>query len=408
MSESRFALHVGDALDVLRTLDAGSCDALVTDPPAGIAFMGAKWDRNKGGRAQWVAWLAEILTEVRRVLKPGAHALVWALPRTAHWTATAVEDAGFLVRDVVVHLQGQGFPKSKSLLKPAAEHWILARAPGPLRELGIDACRIGTTKETPASQSRHESAAANGWGFTGADPASGGYDAHLGRWPANAVLSHAEGCEQIGSRKIVSRAGHQNGRHNGYAGGLAPRDALATAGCAEIREGTKYMQEETVGAWRCADGCPVAELDAQGAAAGMHSAGTATDGEHCRGNGSAGYSGGWKSGPAPRRGDGAAASRFFYCAKASTADRSENLDARNPHPTVKNTELMRWLCRLVTPPGGLILDPFTGSGSTGVAALLEGFRFVGVEREEKYAAIARQRIANALGPLFASAVGGGA
>ena len=108
----------GDALSILKTLESNSADSLVTDPPAGIEFMGRKWDSAKGGRKQWVAWLTEILTEVFRVLKPGAHGLVWSLPRTSHWTAWALEDAGFEIRDNIVnHVNGQGFPKSQNIGK---------------------------------------------------------------------------------------------------------------------------------------------------------------------------------------------------------------------------------------------------------------------------------------------------
>jgi hypothetical protein len=122
-------LHTGNALDVLRTLPDNSCDSLVTDPPAGIAFMGRAWDTDKGGRKQWVAWLTEILVEVHRVLKPGAHGLLWALPRTAHWTGLALEDAGFEIRDNIVnHINGQGFPKStnvsKMLDRKEQDYWI--------------------------------------------------------------------------------------------------------------------------------------------------------------------------------------------------------------------------------------------------------------------------------------------
>lgn len=95
------SLIMGDCLEQLKTLPSDSVDSLVTDPPAGISFMGKDWDGDKGGRKQWIAWMAEVMRECLRVLKPGAHGLVWALPRTSHWTATALEDAGFEVRDVV-------------------------------------------------------------------------------------------------------------------------------------------------------------------------------------------------------------------------------------------------------------------------------------------------------------------
>src|SRR5688572_7739294 len=104
-------LH-GDSRELLKEIPDCSIDAVVTDPPAGISFMGAKWDSDKGGRKEWIAWLASVMQEALRVLKPGAHGLVWALPRTSHWTATALEDAGFELRDVVQHVFLSGFPKS--------------------------------------------------------------------------------------------------------------------------------------------------------------------------------------------------------------------------------------------------------------------------------------------------------
>ena len=110
-------LYNGDCLDYLKTHPDNMFDSIVTDPPAGIAFMGKDWDKDKGGRDAWIAWMTEIAEECLRVLKPGAHALVWALPRTSHWTATAWEDAGFEVRDRVSHLFGSGFPKSHNISK---------------------------------------------------------------------------------------------------------------------------------------------------------------------------------------------------------------------------------------------------------------------------------------------------
>lgn len=110
-------LLLGDSLETLKTLDANSIDAMVTDPPAGISFMGKTWDSHKGGRKEWIAWLCEVMEEALRVMKPGAYGLVWALPRTSHWTGMALEDAGFEVRDCVYHLFGSGFPKSLNVGK---------------------------------------------------------------------------------------------------------------------------------------------------------------------------------------------------------------------------------------------------------------------------------------------------
>ena len=111
------ALINGDSLEILKKLPNNSFDSMVTDPPAGIAFMGKKWDKDKGGRKLWIAWLESIMTEAFRTLKPGAHILVWAIPRTSHWTATAIENAEFEIRDVVTHIFGSGFPKSQNISK---------------------------------------------------------------------------------------------------------------------------------------------------------------------------------------------------------------------------------------------------------------------------------------------------
>jgi len=342
-------LHHGDCLDVLRTLPDASVDSVVTDPPAGIAFMGKAWDEDKGGRRQWIAWLAEVMAEALRVLKPGGHALVWALPRTSHWTATALEDAGFEVRDCLVHVFGSGFPKSHNLakqwegwgtaLKPASEHWWLVRKPlvGTVAAnverygtgaLNIDASRVIAAKGAEPLRWAH----GRGLGFRGAVD-NGPCEALTseGRWPPNLLLSHTEDCAE--------------------------------------------------GA--CADGCAVAEMDGQ--------SGTTRGTRHRPGNGM-GFHG--NDGESVVRGhtDIGGASRFFpvfrYQAKPSQSEKG----ATNVHPTVKSIGLMDWLIRLVTPLGGVVLDPFLGSGTTGVAAATGGFGFIGIEREAEYLAIARARI----------------
>lgn len=108
-------LLLGDCLKIMKNSRDNQIDALVTDPPAGISFMNKEWDSDKGGRNAWIAWMTEVMTECHRVMKPGAHGLVWALPRTSHWTAMALENAGFEVQDVVTHLFGTGFPKSMNI-----------------------------------------------------------------------------------------------------------------------------------------------------------------------------------------------------------------------------------------------------------------------------------------------------
>ena len=377
--DSRCVLHHGEALDWLRTLKTASADALVTDPPAGIGFMNRSWDHHKGGRTAWIAWLSEILAEARRVLKPGASGWVWALPRTSHWTATACEDAGFEVRDILVHLQGQGFPKSKSLLKPAAEHWILIRAPGPLQELRIDECRVGT-------------------GSTVAVEHGAGQVAVLhveGRWPANVALSHAPDCERRGDKQIRNKSGS-----------VAPGTKRQNAVLGDLRDSpgwTAHGDEngvETVEDWSCVPGCPVRTLGEQSGqttsgdpgASRRRSAGTSF--KFVTETALSGY------------GDTGTASRFFHCfpaepffyvPKARRAERNAGT-TRNHHPTVKPVKLLCHLIRLITPADGLVIDPFAGSGTTGVAALREGVRFAGCEKEAEYVKIASDRLAAAGAP----------
>lgn len=363
-------VHCGDALELLRRLEDDSVDAVVTDPPSGISFMGKAWDSDKGGRDAWIAWLAEIMREALRVTKPGGHALVWALPRTQHWTATAVEDAGWQVRDVLMHVFGSGFPKSLNLpdgwgtaLKPSHEAWILARKPlaGTVAAtvlehgtgaLNIDGCRVGTDgggtdcPHWPEPCRGHKSAG-GAYDSNHGKPPPGWPNNKTGRWPPHLLLSHAAACGET-----------------------------------------------------CADGCPVAEMDAQSGV--TRGSGAPTVGGAPRSNHgfALSYSSRDRSKAVMSFGDTGGASRFFpvfrYVAKPSTAEKSAGLGGRNTHATVKPLQLMRWLCRLITPPGGLVLDPFAGSGTTGAAAMAEGFSFVGAEMRPEQAAAARQRIQHAL------------
>jgi DNA modification methylase len=293
-AKKNLELHHGDCIDELRKMPSCSVDAIVTDPPYGLSFMGKRWDYDVPATDVWA--------ECLRVLKPGGHLLAFAGTRTQHRMAVRIEDAGFEIRDMIAWVYGSGFPKSHNLkdewqgwgtaLKPALEPITVARKP-----------LIGTVAENVL---------AHGTGAINVDASR----VEGGRWPANLIHDGSE-----------------------------PADLLGEA------------------------------------------------------------------------------ARFFYCAKASKADRDEGLEGfeekswregaknctprsgqiyeqngrlggprKNNHPTVKPTDLMRYLCRLVTPPGGTVLDPFMGSGSTGKAAVLEGFAFIGIEREAEYLEIARARI----------------
>ena len=304
-------------------MEADSVDALVTDPPAGIGFMGKAWDGSKGGRVQWVSWLSIVLREARSVLKPGGWALVWALPRTSHWTGTALEEAGFEVRDVVTHLFGTGFPKSGACLKPAAEFWWLARKPGPLLPLNIDGCRVSPGEFVPGGGKSRRGEM--GGGIYGDGQAPSNAKPHTsGRWPPNVTL------DETAAELLDAQSGelHTHGHR------------VATVRSARAAR--------SKGAERERDFPPMAA-------------------------------------------DSGGASRFMYVAKPSRRERGDG----NTHPTVKSIALMRWLVRLVTPPGGVVLDCFSGSGTTLLAARAEGRRYVGIEESAEYVEIARRRLAEA-------------
>lgn len=393
------SLYQADCRDVLRSLADDSIDSIVTDPPyalvsivkrfgkpgsapakgneayqrASAGFMGKSWDTGE------VAFSEEFWRECLRVLKPGGHVVPFSGTRTYHRMAVAIEDAGFEIRDQLGWLYGSGFPKSHNqkddwegwgtALKPAWEPIALARKPidgtvaanlakWGVGALNIDGCRIGDDGGTRKPRSTDKSATHSVGGYLNA---KAGVPINAGRWPAN--IAH-DGSDEV----LTAFPNTKSGKPSGVKAG---------------NNNNVYGQ--------FAGGVPVTGFGDEGSAA-----------------------------------------RFFYCAKASRKDRDEGLDGfeqkavasalarvsqltgeestcisgtkhprANIHPTVKPADLMRWLCRLVTPRGGVILDPFMGSGSTGKAALLEGFKFIGCEREDEYMPIAQARIAAAARPVAA-------
>jgi DNA modification methylase len=377
---SRRVIHHGDCVEVMAGMEPESVDAIVTDPPYGLEFMGKSWDRlgdvahaNRGtltnmvtergtpkfrtkapafdlnsasqrGMQTWhEAWAREAL----RVAKPGAYLLAFGGTRTVHRLACAIEDAGWIIRDTLVWAYAQGFPKSKASLKPAWEPIVMARKPGPLRELAIGACRIPTDGE------RIGGGASGSSGFAvGYQRGDGFAESALGRWPANVILT-----DPIFDGGIEGVVGGGEAR----AAGLYPSDAMPTA-MFNAAQGALYGDTGTYSRFFLVPKADRADREPVLGGLPLRRTGTMQDDAYR-----------WE-----RDGKGNAINL--------------RTERENTHPTVKPTELMRHLVRLVTPTGGVVLDPFAGSGSTLIAAEMEGFAWIGIEKEAEYVAIAEARL----------------
>lgn len=565
-----FRVHQGDCLEVLRGLPSDSVDALVTDPPAGIAFMNKAWDSDKGGRDKWIEWMTEVMREALRALKPGGHGLVWALPRTSHWTATAMENAGFQIRDSICHLFGSGFPKSLDVskaidradgleredvgphhsivgkgsifgkefsnpigprttlaasaawegwgtsLKPAQENWLLVRKP--LSEktvaenvlkwgcgaINVDGGRIGGLSDEKRPDSCPECGsiqddsfvnfAERKTGLVAGERSTDSAGLSVGGSPSDAVsttlsgLSTKTDTSDLNSGRTKNENIVTSSSTDSFGGNQSPADtssitetktskttesktctlcgALITVECTRgnqknmrsegrlqniVNDGVKNIlntkrlepkpcvNSEPKGRFpsnlilshspgcvevACEENCAVRLLDEQSGESktpksvsrnarvdtGKYGDFGAVTTE-CAGD----------SGGASRFFKVFSASRFMYCAKSAKSERDNGLGemeektagertgrkdgsagitayagatgpARNFHPTVKPVRLMRYLVRLITPPNGTVLDCFTGSGSTGIGALAEGFDFIGIEQSAEYVEIARTRL----------------
>jgi len=353
----------GNCLEQMKSLPDNSVDSIVTDPPYGISFMAKRWDYDVPS--------VEVWQEAMRVLKPGGHALIACGTRTQHRMVVNIEDAGFEIRDVVSWIYGSGFPKSLNIhkkdercpdgwgtaLKPACEFFTLARKP--LLEktiaknvlkwgtggINIDGCRVAsdgshmvkgvvTKRTTVAGDDRKDAAL----GMYGAGASFAPTNHEGGRFPANLIHDGSQEVLDLFPETKPSKIQPRN---------QAPREAKSK-GAEKARTGVMGHND-----------------------------------------------------------NGGSAARFFYCPKASKKDRNEGLPTKseslesseivgNNHPTIKPTALMQYLCRLITPTGGVVLDPYMGSGSTGKAAIKEGFGFVGCELDEDYFLIASQRVKNEL------------
>jgi len=458
-------------------MESNSVDTIITDPPAGISFMGKEWDKDRGGRDNWIEWLGEVMAECFRVAKPGATALVWAIPRTSHWTALGIESGGWVIKDCIYHIFGSGFPKSTDISKQldkGHERRVVGinkvgskERKGFKGDMAIMPHKSKTIDLDITEPATPEAKLWNGWG-TALKPAVECWwvavKPNEGTYAGNALKHGVAGLNIDGGRvgfqnkedeeeskgknqhskypKSVVRNAAKNGIYHQdlrppedyTAQGRFPANILLSCSCdppdrlpkevaEEVYKFEKEHPEMDTG-WfgdvirkvylshreHFID-CPVRMLDEQ---SGDIKAGyrknpstnkTTWFGSKKHIEGERGYQ------------DKGGASRFFYVAKASKAERNMGLDYNptdnsdkyngkfpcskadkdktNKHPTVKPLKLMEYLCTLTkTPTGGIVLDPFMGSGTTCMAAKKTGRNYIGIEKESEYVEIAKKRIAS--------------
>ena len=384
--EAKIDLRHGDCLELMQAMPDNSVDSIVTDPPYGISFMAKKWDYDVPG--------VEVWKEAMRVLKPGGHALIACGTRTQHRMVVNIEDAGFEIRDVVSWIYGSGFPKSlnigKAIDKAAgAERDVIgskvtgrANAPRGEGRNHVD-CSGGQMQVDITAPATDEAKQWDGWG-TALKPACEFFT--LARKPlsektvAANVLKWGTGGINIDGCRVGTEGGTR--KHD------APKHESKTAYGNGLNGGGGKGREIDAGRFPANlihDGSQeVLELFPETKSGKMNSITKGHDPETFNTYGKQYVR------HVVSNGDSGSAARFFYCAKASKKDREEG----NNHPTVKPTALMSYLCRLITPTGGVVLDPYMGSGSTGKAAVKEGFSFVGCELDEDYYNIAKARLEN--------------
>jgi site-specific DNA-methyltransferase (adenine-specific) len=387
MEEVDPRILVGNCLDTLKTLDDASISSIVTDPPYELGFMGKTWD------ASGIAYNVELWRECLRVLKPGGHLLAFGGTRTYHRMAVAIEDAGFEIRDSIHWIYGSGFPKSldvsKAIDKAAGAKRDKVPATGGLHnnanlnddgwsKVGSSAPMMdGPTASTKAAKTWQ------GWGTAlkpAHEPIVVARKPLVGTVAAN-VLAHGTGALNIDG----CRVGSEIITINTFDNGAKPfGDAV----------GEPYTSRQSSGRWPANiifDEEAGAELDAQSGQVGAlaPASGPTYAGPSKSGSMAGAFKGNGDAVPAFHN-DKGGASRFFYCPKPGKKER--NAGGTNTHPTVKPVALMRYLVRLVTPPGGIVLDPFLGSGTTAMAATLEGFDWRGCEMTAEYLPIIDGRV----------------
>ncbi len=436
----------GDCLEELKKMDENSIDAIVSDPPAGIAFMGKDWDTDKGGRDKWIEWMQEISSECLRVIKPGGHTLIWSIPRTSHWTSTAWENAGFEIRDVIAHIFGSGFPKNHNIgiavdkiqgngkekvgetkigktsmgdatgwdtsdnmkaikesgkvnitkgtsewegwgtaLKPAREDWILMRKPiekgltiaenclkWSVGGLNIDKCRVGTDGAKTNSNGKRSMYGGNSL-LESKTHNNTTIEHNYGRYPAN--LTH-DGSDEVVSLFPDTKSGkmgnwntrHTDGSPNGIYGKFDINHELGET-YGDSGSASRFFKqcESTEEAYRIKYQSKPSKRERNAGCEGLEEKQT------------------WASQ------DKREANSF----DVFESDGRPKTINKNNHPTVKAIALMEYLVKLISREGATVLDPFMGSGSTGIACTNLKRKFIGIEMDSEYCKIAKVRIKHA-------------
>jgi DNA modification methylase len=441
-TDDAVTLYHGDCIEVMRSMPDASVDAVVTDPPYGLEFMGKEWDapwKENGrwndkphgednqrptdengvstGLSRWTTprpsfaaglpfqqWCQLWATECLRVLKPGGHMLAFGGTRTSHRLACAVEDAGFEIRDSIAWMYGSGFPKSldvsKAIDKAAGAEReetgrVLsvtgnrARPSSAMVTSGLGAVNVGAQEHRETAPATPDAERWQGWG-TALKPAH--EPIVVARKPlvgtvAQNVLTHGTGALNIADCRIGSEEVKTQAKAKGSSF-TSVGEGQGFNGCEESTRAGRWPANVVL------DGSQAAALDAQSGA--LTSPTIAA--HHQRSPKDAGILGAYGSAEGERGyGDTGGASRFFYVAKA---DRNERPKVDGvAHPTVKPLDLMRWLVRLVTPPGGTVLEPFAGSGTTVEACIIEGFQCIAIEKGDEHLPLIESRITRRRDPV---------
>jgi len=357
-------LILGDCLEALKKMKDNSIDAVVTDPPYGLSFMGKKWDYDVPSGDIWA--------ECLRVLKPGGYLLAFAGTRTQHRMAVRIEDAGFEIRDMIAWVYGSGFPKSLNIRK------AVDKLQGNEREtVGKD--RSGSERNCMAGD------------FTG-----GEYDLTKGtsEWEGwGTALKPALEPITVARKPLSEKTVAENVLKWGTGGinidgcRIGTEDKYNAKGMKSlgVMHDDNWVPKEITQSMHSQGRFPANFIhDGSEEVVGLFPDSKSTGGDGYK---NSMFCGGKKTG-GHGLGDSGSAARFFYCAKASKSERGES----NNHPTVKPVKLMQYLVNLVSTEGATILDPFCGSGSTGVACRNTNRNFVGIEKDESYFEIAKNRI----------------